>query len=121
MVVSIKQSVIYYKSVYYAMLLVLFAILGYVFFDSGINTRTKVRVDYEDKSNVYYEIDYINDSYQSSGDRYVSNMVDNITFKLFSDCPSGSPPLNVRPLIYGLESIFLISTYVSTVKGLPAL
>ena len=80
--VSIKQSVIYYKSVYYAMLLVLFAILGYVFFDSGINTRTKVRVDYEDKSNVYYEIDYINDSYQSSGDRYVSNMVDNITFKL---------------------------------------
>lgn len=79
-VVVIKKSVMYSKSVYYALLLVIFGVLGYIFFDSGFNTKTKVRVEYEDISDVYYKVNYIDGNYDSTGNKYITNMVDTIDF-----------------------------------------
>lgn len=76
--VSIKNSVIYYKSVYYALLLVIFGALGYIFLDSGFNTKTRVKVEYEDDSEVYYKVNYLDNNYDSSGKKYIASMVDTI-------------------------------------------
>ena len=79
--VIIKNSVMYYRSVCYAFLLVVFGIFGYVFVDSGLNTKTKVRVEYQDNSEVFYKVNYLDNTYSATGDKYVSNMVDYIDFK----------------------------------------
>ena len=76
-----NKNVIYYRSVCYAMLLVIFIALGYIFLDSGFNTKTRIKVDYEDKSGVIYNVDYIDNVDTSDNDRYITNMVDNINFK----------------------------------------
>lgn len=76
--VSIKNSVIYYKSLYYAIFLVIFGALGYIFLDSGFNTKTKVKVEYEDKSEVFYKVNYLDGEYGSSGDKYISSLIDTI-------------------------------------------
>ena len=68
----------YYKSIYYALLMVIFGVLGYIFLESGFNTKTKVKVEYEDKSDVIYKVNYLEEDYISTGDRYVSSMVDDI-------------------------------------------
>ena len=68
----------YYKSIYYAIFLVVFGVLGYLFLDSGFNTKTRVRVDYQDNSEVFYNVNYLNNEYTSDGDKFVSNMVDTI-------------------------------------------
>lgn len=78
--ISIKNSVIYYRSVYYALLLVIFGVLGYIFLDSGFNTKTRVKVEYEDNSEVYYKVNYLDTNYGVSGDKYISSMVDDIEF-----------------------------------------
>ena len=74
--VIIKNKVMYYRSICYAFLLVLFCIFGYIFVDSGLNTKTKVRVEYQDKSEVGYYVNYLDNNYNFNSDRYVSNMVD---------------------------------------------
>jgi hypothetical protein len=77
-VVVIKKNRMYRRSLLYAFLLVIFSILGYLFLDSGFNTKTKVRVQYEDNSDVYYKVNYIDDSFDSVNNKYISNMVDTI-------------------------------------------
>ena len=79
-VVSIKKSVIYYKSVYYALLFVIFGVFGYIFLDSGFNTKTRVKVEYEDSSEVFYKVNYLDNNYDSNNDRYIASMVDTIDF-----------------------------------------
>ena len=73
-----KNSVMYYRSLYYAILMVLFGVLGYLFLDSGFNTKTKIRVDYQDKSEVFYDVKYLDDKYNTDTNKYISNMVDYI-------------------------------------------
>lgn len=79
--VAIKKNVIYYKSVYYALLLVIFIALGYIFLDSGFNTKTRVKVDYQDKSDVIYKVGYFNNEKTTDSDRYITSLVDNINIK----------------------------------------
>lgn len=76
--VSIKNSVIYYRSLYYALLMIMFLVLGYIFLDSGFNTKTRVRVEYQDSSDVYYKVNYLEEDYNVDSDKYISNMVDYI-------------------------------------------
>lgn len=76
--VTIKNNVMYYKSFYYALLLVLFGVLGYIFLDSGFNTKTRVKVEYEDKSDVVYKVNYTDNNIVGDSDRYITEMVDNI-------------------------------------------
>lgn len=76
--VKIKNSVMYYRSVYYAIFMILFAVLGYLFLDSGFNTKTRVRVLYQDNSDVDYKVEYISNEYVFESEKYLSNMVDSI-------------------------------------------
>ena len=41
---------VFYRSIFYVILMCVYGILGYIFLDSGFNTKTMVRVDYEDNS-----------------------------------------------------------------------
>ncbi len=77
-VVIIKNKVMFYKSVYYALLMIIFGVLGYIFLDSGFNSKTRVKIEYEDSSDVYYKVNYIDSVQDIDGDRYLSNMVDSI-------------------------------------------
>lgn len=73
------KNKIYYKSLFYVFLMVVYGILTYVFLWVGFNTRTKIRVDYQDVSDVYYDVKYIDDNYNNmNSNKYVSNMVEYI-------------------------------------------
>ena len=79
--VIIKRS-IYYKSIYYVILMVIFSIFAYLFLVSGYNTKTKMYVNYEDKSEVFYDVNYLDDQYDDlNTNKYISNMIDNIDVK----------------------------------------
>lgn len=98
----------YYRSIYYAIFMFVFIVLGYVFLDSGFNTRTRVRVDYEDNSEVYYKVKYKNDNYNVDNDRYVSDMVDYIDISynydnLISEYVSGYYRYNVMAYLTTYE------------------
>lgn len=56
--IVIKNNVIYYKSVYYVIFLVMFIIFGYIFFLNGINSETKIKVYYQNGSLVNYKLNY---------------------------------------------------------------
>ena len=76
------KNKIYYKSLFYVFLMVIYGILTYVFLWVGFNTKTKIRVDYQDVSDVYYDVKYIDDNYKNvNSSRYVSNMVKYIDMK----------------------------------------
>lgn len=56
-----------------------YGILGYIFLDSGFNTKTRDRVNYEDNSSVYYDVKYLDDNYMDTDNgKYVANMVNYI-------------------------------------------
>jgi len=77
-VVVIKNK-IYYRSIYYAILMMVFGIFAYLFLISGFNTKTKVYVNYEDSSDVFYNVKYIDNQYNDMyNDKYVSDLVDYI-------------------------------------------
>ena len=66
--------------------MVVYGIFAYLFLYSGFNTNTKVRVNYEDKSDIYYKVNYKDDSYNSTyNDKYVSDMVKNIELEYTYD------------------------------------
>ena len=76
--VVIKNK-IYYRSIYYVILMVVFGIFAYLFLVSGFNTKTKVYVNYDDSSDVFYNVKYIDNQYNNLyNDKYVSNLVDYI-------------------------------------------
>ena len=59
--------------------MVLFGIFAYLFLVSGFNTKTKVYVSYEDSSDVYYDVKYIDNQFANKyNDKYVSSLVDYI-------------------------------------------
>lgn len=98
------------KSVLYAFLMIIFIVLGYLFLNSGFNTKTKVKVDYEDSSNVYYKVNYIDNSYVNGlgNDKYISNMVDSIDIdyiynNLISEYVNGYCRYNVEGYLIAYE------------------
>jgi len=99
----------YYRSVFYVILMVVYGVLGYIFLDSGFNTKTKVRVDYEDNSNVYYDVKYLDDNYNDTDNgKYVSNMVNYIDMKyiynnIISEYVSGYYKYNVEGYLIAYE------------------
>ena len=56
----------YYKSLFYVFLMVIYGILTYVFLWVGFNTKTKIRVDYQDIGDVYYDVKYVDDNYKNT-------------------------------------------------------
>ena len=73
------KNKIYYKSLFYVFLMVIYGILTYVFLWVGFNTKTKIRVDYQDIGDVYYDVKYVDDNYRNTNSsKYVSNMVEYI-------------------------------------------
>lgn len=68
----------YYKSIYYAFIMVLCGVFSYLFLSSGLNTTTKKYVYYENKSDVLYKVNYIEDNYSNSTNKYISNLVNDI-------------------------------------------
>ncbi len=91
----------YYKSLYYVLLMVIFGVLSYLFLNSGFNTETKIVVNYEDNSDVYFTVNYYNSEYDDLyNDKYVSSMVDDIDINfnynnLFSEYVNGYYKYNV--------------------------
>lgn len=59
--------------------MVIFGVLAYLFLLSGFNTKTKVYVNYEDSSDVFYNVKYIDNKYNNKyNNKYVSELVDYI-------------------------------------------
>ncbi|MBQ2872568.1 MAG: hypothetical protein IJE89_01040 [Bacilli bacterium] len=76
--IGIKNKV-YRKSLFYAISIVVCSVLTYLFLDSGFNTKTKIYVNYENNSNIYYKVKYIDDSFDYVNmNKYASNMIDYI-------------------------------------------
>lgn len=73
------------RSILYGILMVLFGVLAYFFIMLGIDTKTKVYVTYQEKSDVKYKVylhsnDVYEKDYLDMGSRYVSKMTDFIEF-----------------------------------------
>ena len=102
------KNSMYYKSVYYVIFMFIFIIFGYVFLDSGFNTKTKVDINYEDSSDIIYKVNYKDDNYKVNNDRYVSDMVSSIDIKynynnLFSEYINGFYRYNVDAYLITYE------------------
>lgn len=98
----------YYKSLYYVIFMFIFLVFGYIFLDSGFSTKTRVRVDYEDNSDVFYEVKYLDDKYTVKDDKYIANMVDYIDIRynyenVLSEYISGYYRYNVEAYLTAYE------------------
>lgn len=83
--VVIKNSM-YYKSIYYVLLMVIFGVLAYLFLNSGFTTETKVVVNYEDTSEIFYKVNYMDNKYDDmNNNKYVSSMIDDIDISYIYD------------------------------------
>ena len=89
--------------------MVFFGILAYVFFDSGFNTKTLVKVEYEDNSEIYYKVNFLDSKYNNIyTNKYVSKMVDNIDINfiynnILNDYVSGYYRYNVEGYLIAYE------------------
>lgn len=107
--VVIKNK-IYYQSVLYVFLTVVFGILAYLFLDIGFTTETKNKVRYQDMSDVIYRVNYKDTAYTSNEDngRYIASMVDDIDIeyqysKMLSEYVSGYYKYNVEGSLIAYE------------------
>ena len=89
--------------------MVVYGVLGYIFLDSGLNTKTRVRIDYEDSSNVYYDVKYLDDNYNDTDSgKYVASMVNYIDMNyiynnIISEYVSGYYKYNVEGYLIAYE------------------
>ena len=102
------KNSMYYKSIYYVIFMFIFIVFGYVFLDSGFNTKTKVDINYEDSSDVIYKVNYKDNNYKANNDRYVSDMVSSIDISynynnLFSEYINGFYRYNVEGYLITYE------------------
>lgn len=71
------------RNILYIFLMIIFIVLAYLFFDRGINARTKIFVTYQEKSDITYKV-YLHDNdiyskrYLNMNERYLANLVDDI-------------------------------------------
>lgn len=107
--IIIKKSM-YYNSVLYVFLMVIFGVFSYLFLSSGFNTKTKIKVNYEDSSDVIYNVNYIDTKYSNTlgSDMYITNMVNDIDIKfnynnMLSEYVSGYYRYNVDLYLIAYE------------------
>ena len=71
------------RNILYIILMVVFISFAYLLFDRGINAKTKIVVNYQEKSDLLYKV-YLKDNdiyskkYLTMDKRYISKLVDNI-------------------------------------------
>ena len=71
------------RNIIYILLMVLFTVFAYLLFDRGFNVKTKIVVNYQEKSDLNYKVylhdnDIYNRDYLGMNDRYITKIVDNI-------------------------------------------
>lgn len=71
------------RNILYIFLMIIFIVLAYLFFDRGINVKTKIFVTYQEKSDITYKVylhenDIYNKRYLNMNERYLTNLVDDI-------------------------------------------
>ena len=71
------------RNVIYIILMVIFTVFAYFLFDRGFNVKTKIVVNYQEKSDLNYRVylhdnDIYNREYLGMNDKYISKLVDNI-------------------------------------------
>lgn len=71
------------RNILYIFLMIIFIVLAYLFFDRGINVKTKIFVTYQEKSDITYKVylhenDIYNKRYLNMNERYLANLVDDI-------------------------------------------
>ena len=72
-----------FKNILWIILMIIFITLAYLLFDRGFNVKTKVIVNYEEKSDVIYKVylkdnDIYNKDYLNMNEKYISKLVDKI-------------------------------------------
>ena len=71
------------KNILYVIFMVVFIVFAYLLFDRGLNAKTKIFVNYVEKSNLTYKV-YLKDNdvydkeYLNMNERYISKLIDNI-------------------------------------------
>ena len=73
------------KNLIFICLMIIFAVLGYLFIDRAINIKTKRHINYQINSNIFYDVklfdnDDFDDNNTNMGDRYITSLVDDIVF-----------------------------------------
>lgn len=68
------------KNVLYVFFMIVFLVLAYFLIDRGINTKTKIYVNYQDTNDITYKVFLRNGSYLGMNDRYNASSVDKISF-----------------------------------------
>lgn len=68
------------KNVLYVFFMIVFLVLAYFLIDRGINTKTKIYVNYQDTNDITYKVFLHNGSYLGMNDRYNASSVDKISF-----------------------------------------
>ena len=71
------------KNIVFIVLMFLFLVLAYLFFERGFNAKTKMYVTYEAESNLDYKVylhenDIFNSDYLGMDERYITSLVDKI-------------------------------------------
>ena len=75
------------RNILYIILMIIFTVLAYLFFDRGFNAKTKIYVTYQEKSNLTYRVylfpnDIYKKKYLGMNERYITSLVDNIEVDL---------------------------------------
>lgn len=94
-----------FRNILYIFLMIIFIVLAYLLIDSGINTKTKIYVNYKNDSKVIYKV-YLNDTdkYLGMNDKYNKNLVDKINFdfsfkSIFSTSVNGYYKYNIEGIL----------------------
>ena len=89
--------------------MIIYGVLAYLFLYSGFNTKTRVKVNYEDSSNVYYKVSFLDSEYNNTyNDKYVADMVNYIDINyiynnLISEYVSGYYRYSVEGFLIAYE------------------
>ena len=75
-----------FRDYLYIILMLLFMIMAYLFFDRGFNVKTKEIVHYQEKSDLIYKVylqknDEFDTEYLKMDERYITSLVDKINFE----------------------------------------
>ena len=75
------------RNILYIILMFIFIVFAYLFFDRGFNVKTKVYVTYQEKSSLIYKVglfknDIYDKEYLNMNERYITNLVDDIIVEL---------------------------------------
>ena len=76
------------RNILYIILMIIFIVFAYLFFDRGFNAKTKVYVTYQEKSDISYKVylyenDLYDKKYLNMNERYITNLVKNIDIDFF--------------------------------------